>query len=75
MAAARGADESLLARVEQVRGWVRGLRLQHSQIDGKGFAGGRSYWLSDPSFPTRQIAMEFAMFFGRGPTETTIVTL
>lgn len=72
---ARGSDPSLLERVEQTRQWMRGLRLQHAQIGGRGFEGGASYWLSDPAFPTRQIAMEFSIMYGRGPTDTETIEL
>jgi len=60
----RGADPALLDRAEFVQQAMRACRFNHPQIDAAGFMLGSRYWLSDPRFPTRQIAMEFTLLFG-----------
>ena len=70
----RAGDPSILDRAEFVRDLVRGARFVHDQLD-KGFLGKASYWLVDPKFPTRQLAMEFTISYGRGPTPVVQVDL
>lgn len=71
----RAGDSALLARWHQVCSWVRGLRLQHPQIDCRGWHLGSAYWLFDPDFPTRQIAGEFSLVYGLGPIDLAEVVV
>ena len=60
----RAGDPSLRARMELVRGLVRGVRWAHPEIDGAGPQLRSTQWLSDPRFPTRQVSAEFGLIMG-----------
>ena len=60
----RADDPALLDRANFVMQAMRACRISHSQIDPAGFMLGSRYWLADPRFPTRQIAMEFTLLYG-----------
>lgn len=55
----------LLMRCTQVCAWVRALIFSNTEITRRFPAceAGNAYWLNDASFPTKQIAHEFAVRF------------
>lgn len=67
--------DALLKRFHQVAGWVRGIRFTNEDCDQQPMALLSAYWLADPTFPTRQIAGEFATSYGLDPVPLTNITI
>lgn len=58
-------NAALMQRCSQVCQWARSIRFLNADImqEWPQMKPGASYWLNDPSFPTRQIAHEFMVGF------------
>lgn len=66
----------LMQRCTQVAKWARSIRFTNKDMrqDWPQMMGGAAYWLSDPSFPQRQIAHEFSVLYGQDGVTTEDVT-
>lgn len=66
----------LMQRNTQVRQWCRALVFANADVQRQWpvMEPGASYWLNDPTIPTRQIANEFTVKFAEGAVTTASVT-
>lgn len=66
----------LMQRCTQVCTWLRSMRLTNQDIQQQWpqLELGASYWLNDPSIPTRQIAHEFTVRYTQNAVTTETVT-
>jgi len=71
----RAGEPSLLARMELVRGLIRGCRWAHNEIDGGGPQLRGTQWLSDPRFPTRQLSVEFSLIIGLDAIQPVVLAI
>ena len=74
-----GADDNnaaLLQRCTQVCAWVRAIKFSNADVQQHMpvCVPGTASWVHDPSFPTRQIAHEFAVRFANEPTTQETIT-
>ena len=71
----RANDDALLTRANQVWRWVRMITFDNPDIDKTPIAQGKTQWLTDPSFPTRQISAEFGIRYVLEPVELVHLTV
>lgn len=71
----RGDDLALLPRANQVFAWLRAVTFDNPDIDKPPLSQGKTQWLADPSFPTRQISAEFAIKYGLEPVNLVHLTV
>lgn len=66
----------LMQRCTQVCGWVRAIKFSNPDVQQQMpvCVPGAANWMHDPSFPTRQIAHEFAIRFTNEPTTQEVIT-
>lgn len=60
----RSGDPAILSRLTDVCDALRACKLQSNQIDPRDINPHSKYWLTDESFPSRQMAAEFSIAFG-----------
>lgn len=65
----------LLQRCTQVHAWVRAVKFSNADVRQQMpvCEPGNGYWLSDPNFPTKQIAQEFTVRFASELTTAEVV--
>lgn len=75
---AKGADatvgrDSVLARFNMAARWMRAVRFLNPDISKEPMKQMSTYWMHDPSIPTRQICGEFSVNYG--PDAVDIIDL
>jgi len=65
----------LLQRCTQICAWVRALKFSNADVQQHmpACVPGNAYWLTDPNFPTKQIAHEFSVRFANESTTAEVV--
>ncbi len=71
----RAGDDPLLKRANKVWRWMRAITFDNADIDRTPVAQGKTQWLTDPNFPTRQISAEFGIRYGLEPVELVHLTV
>lgn len=61
---AQPGHKALLERANEVFRWMRAVVFDNHDIDKVPLRQGKTQWMSDPAFPTRQISAVFSLNYG-----------